>query len=192
MNLQKLLFLIGTTVALGVVAGSVAAVGTGIDVLHGAIAGGFVSATSLMGFWAYLTLNFIVRGFLPVAFWNAVQLFLVAVVAVDMVCARYLAADGAGGWWPYVRFTLFPFGWALLAALLRTTLSGIRAFVPSLFFMFVFTVIEWFPALKAGAGMPTVQMGTILLVCNTYLLFVLRRLAPGDKKPPEWGARRPA
>jgi KinB signaling pathway activation protein len=91
-----------------------------------------------------------------------------------------------------VRFALFPFGWAFLAALLRTTLSGIQAFIPSLFFMFVFTVIEWFPALKAGAGMPTVQMGAILLVCNTYLLFILRRLASVDKKPPGWGAQRPA
>ncbi|MDI3257762.1 MAG: KinB-signaling pathway activation protein [Kyrpidia sp.] len=190
MNLQKLLVLIGTTVALGVIAGAAASFGTHIDLLHGAIVGGFISATSLMGLWAYLTLNYLVRGFLPPAFWSAAQLFIVAVIAADMVYARYLAADGAGGWMPYVRFALFPFVWALGAAAARSVLSGFRAFIPSLFYVFVFTVIEWFPALKAGAGMPTLQMGVILLVCNTYLLFFLRRLTAEKKTPPQGGWRR--
>ncbi|MDI3328199.1 MAG: KinB-signaling pathway activation protein [Alicyclobacillaceae bacterium] len=192
MNLQKLLFLIGTTVVLGVGAGGAAALWTGIDLLHGAIAGGFASATSLMGLWAYLTLNFLVRGFLPPAFWNAVQLLIVAVVAADLVYVRYVVAQGAGGWWPYVRFVLLPLGWAVAAAVLRAWLSGIRAFIPALFFMFVFTVIEWFPALRAGVGVPSLQLGLILLSCNTYLLLILRRLVPAEKRPPAGGARHPA
>jgi len=188
-NLQRLLFLIGTTVILGVLVGTTAAFLTAIDPLHGAIVGGFISATSLMGLWAYLTLNYLIQGFLPRTFWNAVQLFLVALVAVDLVYVRYLTAEGAGGWTPYVIYAFFPLAWALVAAGFRAAISGIRAFIPGLFYLFVFTVVEWFPALKAGTGMPTLQIGIILLVCNTYLLFVLRRLTANPVNPSKDGRR---
>lgn len=188
-NLQRLFFLIGTTVIVGVSAGAIAALVTHIDPLHGAIVGGFISATSLMGLWAYLTLNYLIQGFLPRAFWDAVQLFLVVVVAVDLVYARHLAAGGAGGWTPYVTYALFPLTWALVAAGARALISGIRAFIPGFFYLFVFTVVEWFPALKAGTGMPTLQIGIVLLVCNTYLLFVLRRLTAHPVAPSKDGRR---
>ncbi|BCJ87297.1 KinB-signaling pathway activation protein [Effusibacillus dendaii] len=177
MNLKKFSFMVVTTVLVGILTGMLNAV-TGLfanlELFFGFQAGGFVSATALMGFWAYLTLNFIVRGFLPVRFWRWLQVLVIVVVYIDFVYIRYITeGQNTGSIWPYVWFATWPLLVSIIAAYFKVKQSGKDSFVPALFFMYVFTIVEWFVALKSGLTGLTIMIGTILLACNTYLLLIL-------------------
>ncbi|WP_018131490.1 KinB-signaling pathway activation protein [Effusibacillus pohliae] len=180
MTLRKFAFMVGTTVGLGILVGALHAltkIFADIGLFIGMQVGGFVSATALMGFWAYLTLNFIVKGFLPERFWRWVQMLMVAIVYFDLIYLRYLTqGQGTGAIWPYVGFASWPLAIALAVAWVKAKVSGKNAFVPALFFLYVFTIIEWYVALKSGQPGLTIVIGTILLACNSYLILLLGRI----------------
>lgn len=180
MTLRKFGFMVITTVAVGILIGVLHAVTdlfADIRLFFGVEVGGFVSATALMGFWAYLTLNFIVRGVLPQRVWEWVQGLIVVVVYVDMIYIRYMTeGQGTGSIWPYVWFATWPLLVSLVVAYVKALDSGMRAYVPAVFFLYVFTAIEWYVALKSGFAGLTVIIGTILLACNSYLILLLGRI----------------
>ncbi|MFC4765912.1 KinB-signaling pathway activation protein [Effusibacillus consociatus] len=184
MTLKRFGFMVLTTVAVGMLVGvlhSLTDIFANIRLFFGFEVGGFVSATALMGFWAYLTLNFIVKGFLPQRLWHWVQAFLILVVYVDMIYLRYITAgQGTGSVWPYVGFATWPLVIALIVAYVKSKVSGKKAFIPAVFFLYVFTTIEWYVALKFGSATGetglTIMIGTILLACNSYLILLLGRI----------------
>lgn len=180
MTLRKFAFMVLTTVGIGILVGAVHALTdlfADIRLFFGIEVGGFVSATALMGFWAYLTLNFIVNGVIPPALWRWMQVLLVIVAYVDMIYLRYLTeGQGQGAIWPYVGFASWPLLIALAVAYVKARESGKNAFIPAVFFLYVFTAIEWYVALKSGYTGLSVVIGSILLVCNSYLILLLGRL----------------
>jgi KinB signaling pathway activation protein len=180
MTLKRYGLLLLSTVAVGISIGILNAI-TGIfgniRLFFGVEVGGFVAATSLMGFWAYLMLNFTVRNFLPWRYWIWVQILLVGLVFYDMVYFRYLQfSGGRGSLLPYVVFATIPLLWAILVAFMKTRVSGTRSFVPTVFFMYCFTILEWFVALKSGIPSVTHIIGTILMGCNAYVILLLGKM----------------
>jgi KinB signaling pathway activation protein len=180
MTLKRLGILFLVTVVVGILIGLLnASLGIFGEIrpFFGVEVGGFVAATSLMGFWAYLTLNYTVRNFLPWRYWAWVQLLLIAVVYYDMVYFRYMRLSaGQGPLYPYFRFATIPLLWALLVAGCKIRLSGKRAFIPTVFFMYCFTVLEWFVALKSGFESVTPIIGSILMGCNACLVLLLGKI----------------
>jgi KinB signaling pathway activation protein len=179
MNLRKFWTLYLSTALVGLLIGLITALlpAFQIPILHGIIAGGFVSATTMMGFWAYLTLNFTMRNFVSFRIWLIIQAALVLLVFYDMVYFRYMwTTNGAGSMWPFFWYAFWPFVIALIVAWIKSRLSGFRSFIPAVFFMYVFTIIEWFVALKSGQTLQMTQIGIILLGCNTFMLLLYTRL----------------
>ncbi|TCP52254.1 KinB signaling pathway activation protein [Tumebacillus sp. BK434] len=180
MNLRKFLTLFFTTALIGVLLGTITTL-TGwfgeIRLVWGMITGGFLSATTLMGFWAYLTLNFTMRNFISFRFWVTIQVLLIVLVLFDMIYFRYLwTGKGAGDVLPFIGYAMWPLGVAMLVAYIKGRISGMRSFIPSVFFLYCFTVLEWFLALKSGELLQMSQIGIILLGCNVYLLLMYTRL----------------
>jgi KinB signaling pathway activation protein len=179
MNLRKFWTLYFSTALVGLLIGLITALipAFQIPILHGIIAGGFVSATTMMGFWAYLTLNFTMRNFVSFRIWLIIQAGLILLVFYDMVYFRYMwTTNGSGSMWSFFWYAFWPFVIALIVAFIKSRLSGFRSFIPAVFFMYVFTIIEWFVALKSGQTLQMTQIGIILLGCNMFMLLLYTRL----------------
>jgi len=176
MTLARLIRMVGVTVAIGVLLG-LATTLTGlfgqVSLFKGASVGGFISATSCMGLWAYLTLNFVMRS-ISFRIWVAMQVLITGVVLWDLSYFRYMfVVQGQGSIWPYVGYALWPFAIAIIGSWLKARRVGLKAFLPALFYLYAFTAIEWIPGLHTSDAKITTQMGIILLGCNLYLLLTL-------------------
>lgn len=134
------------------------------------------SAVSQTGFFAYLYVNRLGLSIFR-SFWPIVQLVLIAFVLFDLIYFTYNAAEGVSLiWFIVVAVVLLAYGWIIAKIKAKETKQ--HAFIPALFFMVVFTVLEWVPALRiglVGAEFAIIMIIT-LLVCNTYQLLILHRL----------------
>lgn len=175
----------GTSMTIGVTAGLVLALaGWPVKMLwyRGMIVGGFVSvAIALMGFWAYLFLNFLVRTFLPLRVWIWFQGLVVLLTLIDVVYffPSLIAQLPTGLSLPpgnYLVFILVPPVLSAAVAWWKARATTRGAFVPTLFFMYVFTGIEWVPAVfNSHAWGIAGLVWIILFLCNTYLILTLSR-----------------
>jgi KinB signaling pathway activation protein len=186
MNQRIFWHIAGRTIAIGIIAGLFFAL-TGWPAkmmwYRGIFVGGFVSvAISLMGFWAFLTLNFIVRSFLPLRVWIWFQGLLTLLALVDVVYyfPQLIADLPTGLALPpgnYLWFIFGPFGLSIIVALAKARVAGKAAFVPGLFFMYVFTGVEWLPAVFDSHQWSVAGLvWMVLFLCNTYLLLVLGKM----------------
>jgi KinB signaling pathway activation protein len=117
------------------------------------------SVLSQMGFFAYLTLNYIVRGtFLKKRLWTVLQWILLAVAFVDAI---------------YLRYVLFAAAFAV--SYCKVKMTNASAFTPTMFFMFVFTLIEAVPALRLNNPSSTVLMVFPLAACNAWQILLLHK-----------------
>ena len=141
------------------------------------IMGLLFSGLSQMGFFAYLTIHRIGLGiFKSHNLWSKVQLLLVVVTFFDLgyFRAAFFGRHGAANW-VYWLPPVILLGLSLIVAEWKKKETNRYAFVPTLFLMFVVTVIEWVPALKQN-GLYLWVMGITLFVCNTYQVMRLHRL----------------
>lgn len=186
MNIKMFAKLTGQTILIGVVLGLIfALIGWPAKMLwyRGMIVGGFVSvAVALMGFWAYLTLNFIMQSLMPPRVWVWFQAILVILAVVDVVYffPELVSNLPTGLTLPpgnYLWQLLLPLGLALIVAVAKMRLTNRSAFIPAVFYMYVFTGVEWIPALfNARAWRPAELIWMILFVCNTFLILILGKL----------------
>ena len=186
MNIKMFAKLTGQTILIGIVLGLIfALIGWPAKMLwyRGMIVGGFVSvAVALMGFWAYLTLNFIMQSLMPPRVWVWFQAILVILAVVDVVYffPELVSNLPTGLSLPpgnYLWQLLLPLGLALIVAIAKMRLTNRSAFVPAIFYMYVFTGVEWIPALfNARAWRPAELIWMILFVCNTFLILILGKL----------------
>jgi KinB signaling pathway activation protein len=145
----------------------------------GMIEGGFLATTSLMGFWAYLTLNFVARITLPRRVWRWMQMLILALVLYDMFYVRYHIEHLRHvnvSYTPYLIQAAWPLGVALIGAFAKRKLSGKGSFLPSLFFLYVFTVVDWLLVIWYKNGAIVNQTGLIMMACNVYLLLIYGKL----------------
>ncbi|KPV44121.1 KinB-signaling pathway activation protein [Alicyclobacillus ferrooxydans] len=195
MRLNQFVFLIVSTVLLGAIAGiftSVAGLWLHVPWFIGLISGAFLATTSLMGFWAYLTLNFISSMTLPKRVWRWAQGLILALVLYDMLWWRYhidairhplhhatLSVYLLQGLWPLVV--------AMIAGMVKTRLSGRGSFLPSVFYLYVFTVVDWLLVIRAQSAGPIVnQTGLIMMLCNVYLLLIFGKLLSAEARQGAW------
>lgn len=179
MNLKKFGTLFFSTALVGILLGLLMALTKqfNVSIMFGVITGGFLSATAMMGFWGYLMLNFAMRSFISFRLWVIFQALLIALVYFDLVYFRFMfTSEGQGSIWPYVGYATWPLVLSAVFAYVKARLSGMRSFIPALFFLFVFTALEWFIALKSGAVLQMTVIGLILLGCNAYILMMYTRL----------------
>jgi len=137
-----------------------------------------LGAFAHMGFFAYLTLNYIARSifkrpYLWVAFQGFVTVFVLVEVAVNLYDTNF----------PDYAFWAVPLALAAASAVVswrkvKETTAG--SWVPAMFFMIVITVLEANPAFREGSIAALVYMMLPLFLCNTYQLMMLHRLL-GDK-----------
>ncbi|MCF8565972.1 KinB-signaling pathway activation protein [Alicyclobacillus tolerans] len=188
MRLNQFVFLLASTVILGGLMGIIT-IATGLW-LHlpwfvAFVSGAFLATTSLMGFWAYLTLNFIARSTLPRRVWRWMQVIITALVLYDMLWYRYHidAVRHPANHPPYATFLiqgLWPFVVALIAAGFKRRLSGKGSFVPTVFYLYVFTVVDWLLVIRSQTGPIVNQTGIVMMACNVYMILIFGKLLSPD------------
>lgn len=147
-------------------------------------AGAMFSVVAQLGFFAFLILNLLLLStFKHSRLYQAVLWVLLLFVFVDVVYLRYVFfAEEGETVLGYVWFPLFILIVALFVAWWKSRATNFKAFASTTFFMFVFTVIELFPALKENNLDSLWYMLIPLLACNTWQIMQLHRLLPQRQK----------
>ncbi|MGG1662189.1 KinB-signaling pathway activation protein [Brevibacillus sp. NRS-1366] len=148
-------------------------VGTLMYLLYGMT----ISIVAQMGFFAYMTINYFAKTiFKTPSMWRSVQVFLVVFVFFDMIYLRYTSLGEGGAIGPYLIEPIILLVVAVVTAYGKVNLTNRTAWVPTLFFMFVVTALEWIPALKEKDVHATLSMLVPLLFCNVWQVMQLHRL----------------
>lgn len=184
MRLNQFIFLLASTVVLGAVMGillSSAGYSVHIFWFTGLITGAFFATTSLMGFWAYLTLNFIARITLPRRVWRWAQTLILVIVLYDMLWWRYhLDATNHPtahpSFWTFFVQGMWPLVVAVVGAIAKQRLSGRGNFLPALFYLYVFTVVDWLLVIRSESGPIVNYSGIVMMACNVYLALIFGKL----------------
>lgn len=133
------------------------------------------SVISQMCFFAYLTVHRLGLGIFKSPFlWNAVQVVLTIFVLFDLAYLRFVffgKENEAATSYIWFSFLILVVG--LIVGALKVKQTNKQAFIPTLFFMVVVTVIEWFPVLRLNEDAWMYFMLIPLLVCNAYQLLIL-------------------
>ncbi|WP_157272982.1 KinB-signaling pathway activation protein [Paenibacillus daejeonensis] len=142
-----------------------------------ALVGTMIGAFSQMGFFAYLTLNYIALSILRKKYlWNALQAYtsLFALLALGYMLYENRASFNNWLFWvlPIVLGLI-----ALTVANIKTQQTNKTAFVPTMFLMIVVTFIEAWPALGSeNNATAVIFMFVPLIACNAYQILMLHRL----------------
>ncbi|WNC15115.1 KinB-signaling pathway activation protein [Brevibacillus brevis] len=148
-------------------------VGTLMYMLYGMT----ISIVAQMGFFAYMTINYFAKTiFKSPSLWKSVQMFLVIFAFFDMIYLRYTALGEGGSIGPYFIEPMILLIIAVVTAFGKSRLTNSTAWIPTLFFMFVVTALEWIPALKQNDVHSTLSMLVPLLFCNVWQVMQLHRL----------------
>ena len=133
------------------------------------------SVISQMCFFAYLTVHRLgMEMFKSLFIWQAIQLVLTVFVLVDLAYLRFVFfGNESESAISYIWYPVLILAIALIVGLLKVKQTNKSAFIPTLFFMVVVTVIEWFPVLRVNDESYMYFMLIPLLICNTYQLLIL-------------------
>lgn len=190
MSLRKYGWLFITTLLLGGLGGVLVALIFDLSkLLEGSIGNFFVgtlmyllygmtiSIVAQMGFFAYMTINYFAKTiFKTPSMWKSVQVFLIIFVFFDMIYLRYTSLGEGGSIGPYFIEPIILLIVAVVTAYGKVNLTNRTAWVPTLFFMYVVTALEWIPALKENDVHATLSMLVPLLFCNVWQVMQLHRL----------------
>ncbi|HEX7055670.1 MAG TPA: KinB-signaling pathway activation protein [Bacilli bacterium] len=190
MSLKNLLVLFGTTLLIGMAAGILAGLGlqltdqdfhffgsaVGFNLFEMALAGMMFAMFSLMGLFAYLTLNYIAVGILGQKFWwNLLQLFLTIVILVNAGFYRYIYFAGTAQAADFI-FPAIVLALTILVAYWKVKMTNKTAWIPTLFFMSAITILESMPALRMDNAASLLFMSVPLFACNAWQILRLHKL----------------
>jgi KinB signaling pathway activation protein len=200
MTLRKWFYLFWTTMAFGAV-GAVAvgalldwAVGPiGLDIRKQLFGGLMFAAVSELGFFAYLMFNWLGNGFFRNPFWfRLIQVLLTVLVLVDLAYLRMVKFGDVDGIWPQLGLPISVLILAWAVAYVKVRMTNRTAFVPTLFFMVVATVMEAGPSLKQAPLVMVLFMVLTLMVCNAWQILQLHRLVAPTGKSGKKGFKQTA
>jgi KinB signaling pathway activation protein len=190
MTLRKWFYLFWTTMVWGAV-GAVVVGGVlngvagplGLDIKKQLFAGLMFAAVAELGFFAYLMFNWLGNGFFRDPFWfRLIQVLLTVLVLVDLAYLRIVKFGDVGGIWPQLGLPIIVLILAWIVAYVKVRLTNRTAFIPTLFFMVVATIMEAGPSLKQAPLVMVFFMVLTLMVCNAWQILQLHRLvAPTDR-----------
>jgi len=151
--------------------------------LFALLGGALISTVSQMGFFAYLTVRYIAVGIIRVKWvWEGLQIFIIFDAFFATVYLSYKSFAGEGGSWvPYIWLPLILLIISFAVAYWKKTKTNKNAFIPTLFFMFVVTLIEMLPVLRYDSVAANIYMMGTLVACNTWQIMLLHKLV-GNKK----------
>ena len=143
--------------------------------------GGLFSVLSQMGFFAYLTLHRIALGsFGSHSLWGKVQLVLIAITIFDLYFFRHPDFSKHGQLLSYILLPIILLVVSFIVAFFKKRATNAFAFIPTLFFMTVITVLEWLVGLfQRDLGIVWV-IGITLMMCNAYQVLTLHKLTTKD------------
>lgn len=136
------------------------------------------SAFAQMGFFAYLTVNFIARSVIKrQLYWHTLQWIFVAIVFFDVIYLRYTRFEATPhGILDYFVLPVILIVVAILVALWKSKLTNKGAFTPTVFFIFAVTIIESVPALRENMANTTLLAVIPILACNVWQIMKLHDL----------------
>lgn len=144
--------------------------------------GAIISILSQMGFFSYLIVRLIAIGiFRKKIIWDYAQLLLVAVTLFELVLIRTMNFGESGSWLDFSVLPLVLLVVSLAIAYWKQKLTNVHAFIPTLFFMVVVTVLEAVPALKLNNAASTFYMFVPLIACNAYQILILHKIVEKKK-----------
>jgi KinB signaling pathway activation protein len=148
---------------------------TGFNALMMGISGLMIGAFSQMGFFAYLTLNYIALSvFRKKYLWNTLQGYITVVAVFGLGYVLY--EDRTNNWFFWV-LPLIVLIASLATSWLKVKQTNKSAFVPTMFLMFVITFIEAWPALQGETNIAAIVfMMSPLFICNAYQNMMMHRL----------------
>jgi KinB signaling pathway activation protein len=143
------------------------------------------SVLSQLGFFAYMTLNYIALDMMRrKILWVYVQWFCVILSFAYLVGIRYFFfEENNQGLLTYTILPVLLLAAAIAVALYKSKLTNSTAFTPTLFFMFVVTVLESVPALRQNASWSTLGMVIPLFACNAWQILNLHKYVKSTKSP---------
>jgi KinB signaling pathway activation protein len=142
-----------------------------------------VACISHIGLFAYMMLRFIGMSFLKrVLLWDILQGLLIVIAFFDLIYLRYVhhGADGEG-WAQFLTLPLILLVISVAVAYWKVKETNRAAWISTIFFMFVTTILEAVPALQLDQPLFVLYTVTILIVCNAWQIMQLHRLI-GMKK----------
>ncbi|PYZ91903.1 KinB activator protein [Salipaludibacillus keqinensis] len=200
MNSRKVVFLFNSTFLIGTTAGFI--IGMILDwqthmndlsnwnfggVAMVIITSAIWTVIAQMGFFAYLTIHRFGLGiFKSVKLWNQVQLVIIAFALFDLMFFRhYFFAEEGESMLGFIWMPLLLLVYGLIVATIKSKETDRSAFIPTVFFIVVVTLIEWIPALRENDFTFLLTAIVPLLVANTWQILVLHHLhqQPNGKQP---------
>lgn len=148
--------------------------------------GAMVSVYSQMGFFAYLMLNYMGSGVFSRRTWNYIQLGLAMLAWLELMFFRlFVGTEGRGT--SDIVLGLALLGIAIGVGYFKARMTNATAWIPTLFFMIAFTILEIVGVLKIGVDLATLWIAAPLIACNAYQILILHRvLKPQNTyKPPQ-------
>jgi KinB signaling pathway activation protein len=148
------------------------AIEIGYNLLMMLMAGMTFSILSQMFFFAYMILNYVARGlFRKRNTWVLIQLFFILTVPFEIYFFVWESSLPA-----YLLFAGLLMAASLATAWLKVRETNGAAWVPTVFFMLVFTMVEAAIALQVNLTQAIVLMTVPLLACNAWQIMRLHKL----------------
>jgi KinB signaling pathway activation protein len=147
------------------------------------LGGATFSVLSQMGFFSYLIVRYIAIGFIKnQRIWEWMQLIVIAVTFFDLVYLSHRAFAKVGeGWSHFLVLPAILLVIALAIAYWKMKLTKPSAFIPTVLFMFVVTILEAVPALKLNSPPSYFFMLVPLVVCNAWQILKLHQIIRNDR-----------
>ncbi|MFC7678112.1 KinB-signaling pathway activation protein [Paenibacillus sp. GCM10028914] len=143
--------------------------------------GALVSVYSQLGFFAYLTLNYMGVGVFKRKTWQYVQIVLSVLALLELMFLRTFVGGEKNLTWDL----LLGIGILITAAIVtyfKVKVTNINALIPTMFFMLAVTILEIIGVLKIGVNNATVFIIIPLLACNAYQILTLHKVTQDEKK----------
>ncbi|MGG4147566.1 KinB-signaling pathway activation protein [Paenibacillus algorifonticola] len=144
-----------------------------------ALVGLMFGAFSQMGFFAYLTLNYIALSVFRKSYlWNTLQGYSTVFAAFAL---GYLLFEQRTNNWFFWLLPLLLMVFSLAVSYVKVKQTKAVAFVPTAFLMFTVTFIEAYPALKGETNTAAIIFMIVpLFVCNAYQILMLPRILKSE------------
>lgn len=154
-------------------------------IIFNIFSGVLYSVLCQLGFFAYMTVNYIALDmFRRKLIWVYFQWFSIILTFVYLVGVRtFLFEDNNQGLLAYSVLPILLLIAGIAVAWYKTKLTNATAFTPTLFFIYVVTVLEAVPALRQNDSLSTLGMVIPVFACNAWLILNLHKYVNSKKSP---------
>ncbi|MEK3733355.1 MULTISPECIES: KinB-signaling pathway activation protein [Paenibacillus] len=143
--------------------------------------GALVSVYSQMGFFAYLTLNYMGTGIFRRRTWQYIQVVLATLALFELVFFRTFVG-GQSSLQSDLILGIAILLVAIVVAYFKVKSTNASAWIPTIFFMVAVTIVEIIGVLGIGVQNATIFIIIPLLVCNAYQILTLHKVTQDEKK----------